>query len=142
MGITVGNRPAPNALIVIFWMLFGIGFPLFFFYAKLITEVCNDGVYIQFFPFHWTFRKIAFREIIRYDTRIYNPILEYGGWGIRKGYRGMAYTVSGNKGLQLELFNNRRLLIGSKRPEELFHAIHIKFNEQKANMTTPNTRSG
>jgi len=132
MGIPFGNRPAPNVILVIFWFIFGIGFPLLFFSTKLVTEVRNDGIYIQFFPFHWTFRKITFGEIRRYDKRTYNPILEYGGWGIRKGRRGMAYNVSGKKGVQLEFFYHKRLLIGSKRPEELFQAIHTKYCEQKS----------
>ncbi len=132
MGIPLGDRPAPDVMLVIFWLIFGIGFPLLFISAKLITEVRDDGIYIQFFPFHWTFRKIAFSEIKRYDKRTYRPIIEYGGWGIRKGRKGMAFNMSGNQGVQLELYNNKRILIGSKRPEELFQAIQIKYDAQKS----------
>jgi hypothetical protein len=37
--------------------------------------------------------------------------------------RGMAYTVSGNRGVQIELTSGRKILIGSRRPEELAAAI-------------------
>ena len=131
MGIPLGSRPAPNLILAVFWLIFGIGFALLFISAKLITEVRNDGIYIQYVPFYWTFRKIGFRELTRYDTRTYKPIREYGGWGIRKGRQGMAYNMSGNKGVQMEFLNNKRLLIGSNRPEELFQAIHRGFSEQK-----------
>jgi hypothetical protein len=35
----------------------------------------------------------------------------------------MAYNVSGNRGVQLEFSNGKRLLIGSQRPEDLAAAI-------------------
>ena len=44
----------------------------------------------------------------------------------------MAFNMSGNKGVELESFDNKRLLIGSRQPEELFQAIHTKYSEQKS----------
>jgi hypothetical protein len=45
---------------------------------------------------------------------------EYGGWGI-KGWsrRRTAYSVSGNRGVELELSDGRHVLIGSNRADEL-----------------------
>lgn len=39
------------------------------------------------------------------------------GWGIRRGWggRGWAYTVSGNRGVLLELADGRHVLLGSQR---------------------------
>ncbi len=34
-------------------------------------------------------------------ARKYRPIREYGGWGIRYGWNGRAYSTSGNEGVQL-----------------------------------------
>ena len=132
MGSPLGSRPAPDVVLAIFWLIFGIGFPLLFFSAKLITEVRNDGVYIKFFPLHWSFHEITFRELKRYEVRTYKPIREYGGWGIRKGRHGDAYNMRGNKGVQLELYNNKRILIGSIHPEELYQAIHTRVSDQKS----------
>ncbi len=121
-----GNNPMPDGWLIIFWIIFSLGLPLFVFYCRLITEVREDGLYIRFFPFHLSFRKIAFNELKRCEVRTYNPIREYGGWGIRYGPKGQAYNVSGNQGVQLELVNGKRLLIGSQRPEELWQAIRSK----------------
>ncbi|MDQ1088364.1 hypothetical protein [Siphonobacter sp. SORGH_AS_1065] len=46
---------------------------------------------------------------------------EYGGWGLRLGLfgKGIAFNVSGNKGLQLEFIDHKKLLIGTNKPEEL-----------------------
>ena len=68
--------------------------------------------------------------------------MEYGGWGKRNGIAGgnkwykmkfsigkvrfpqfesnnIAYNMSGNIGLQLVLNNNKRILIGTQKPEDL-----------------------
>jgi hypothetical protein len=121
-----GNNPLPDVWLIIFWIVFSLGLPLLIFYCRLTTEVREDGLYIQFFPFHLSFRKIAFDELKRYEVRTYNPIWEYGGWGIRYRPKGWAYNVSGNQGVQLELVNGKRLLIGSQRAEELWQAIRSK----------------
>jgi hypothetical protein len=120
-----GDRPMPDSLLLIFWLLFGIGLPAFFYYAGLITEVRHDGIYFRYFPLHCSFRRIAFDELKRYEVRTYRPIIEYGGWGIRYGPKGKAYNVSGNRGLQLELISGKRLLIGSQQPEEFLRAVQV-----------------
>ena len=62
--------------------------------------------------------------------RIYRSFREYGGHGIRYGSKGKAYTVSGDRGVQIELLNGKQLLIGSQRAEELVQAIQAKYGEQ------------
>jgi hypothetical protein len=57
-------------------------------------------------------------------VRKYKPLAEFGGWGLRFGVSGKAYNISGNKGLQLELTNNKKLLIGTQKPEELSEALN------------------
>ncbi|MGZ7167683.1 MAG: hypothetical protein ACXVIP_04695, partial [Halobacteriota archaeon] len=69
-------------------------------------------------------RTIPLSDIVTYEARQYRPVLEYGGWGIRFGTRRKrAYTMSGNRGVELELIDGTRLLMGSQRPDELVSAI-------------------
>ena len=126
-----GGIPMPVFLLVIFWFIFGIGLPALFFFCRLVTEVRDDGIYICFFPFHWTFRRIAFTEVKQYEVRTFRPIREYGGSGIRYVNKGKAYTVSGDRGVQIELLNGKQLLLGSQRAEELQRAIQTKYGEQE-----------
>ncbi len=94
-GTPVGTNPAPDVVAVIIWLVFGIGFPLFFYSTKLITDVRTDGVYLRFVPL-WS-RTVPLRDIITYDARQYHPLGEYGGWGIRFGrHKKRAYNMSGN----------------------------------------------
>ena len=118
-----GDRPMPDIMMIVFWIVFGIGLPVLFIYARLITEVRNDGIYIRFIPFQGKVQKIAFEELKGYEARDYRPIMEYGGWGIRMGSHGKAYNVRGNRGVQLELTNGKRMLIGSQRSDEFRQAI-------------------
>ena len=59
-----GDNPMPDSVLVIFWLLIGIGLPVLFIFGQFVTEVHADGIYIRFFPFRRLFRKFAFSEII------------------------------------------------------------------------------
>lgn len=128
-----GSNPAPDLVMWIIWIVVGIGFPLFFHAMRLIVEVRKDGVYIRFSPLHYRFHRIPLTELKSYKVRNYSPIKEYGGWGIRYGVKGKAYNVSGNRGVQLELLNGKRLLIGSQKPEELAMAIDLAIKNRGEN---------
>ena len=132
LGSPVGENPMPDLVLVIFWLVFGIGFPALFVSSRLVTEVRIDGIYIRYIPFHRSFRRIGFEQMRRHEVRTYRPLAEYGGWGIRYGFKGKgrAYNVSGNRGVQIELSNGKRLLIGSQRPEDLVRAIQAKRGQE------------
>lgn len=53
----------------------------------------------------------------------YDPAGEFGGYGIRSGPRGVAYIASGDGGVQLELRDGRKILVGSQHPEVLARSI-------------------
>jgi hypothetical protein len=61
-------------------------------------------------------------------ARTYKPLSEYGGWGIKYGRSGWAYNIIGDQGVQLELDNGKRILIGSQHAEELEQAINTYRN--------------
>ncbi|MHC4192731.1 MAG: DUF6141 family protein [Planctomycetota bacterium] len=99
--------------------------PLFLL-AKLETEVHSDRLRVRLFPFHIRHREIAAEDLSECYPRTYKPIREYGGWGIRCGFRrgvGRAYNMKGNQGVQLVFKDGKRLLIGSQKPDELAQVI-------------------
>lgn len=95
------------------------------FSLKLELHLNSVGIFFRFFPFHRKFRKIPFSDINSFTIRKFNPITEYGGWGIRYSIRGngLAYTLSGRFGLQIELNSARKMLIGTHHPEEVLSAL-------------------
>jgi hypothetical protein len=118
-----GNNPAPDAVMIMIWAIFGLFFPALFYSFKLVTEVRYHGLYVRFFPLQFHSHKISFEEIKTYEIRTYSALKEYGGYGIRYGKNGKAYNISGNRGVQFEFLDGKRLLIGTQKPEELIQAL-------------------
>ena len=125
-GNDFGTNPAPDAILWVIFVLFGLALPVFFCSLKLVTELRDDHVYLRYLPIYT--RRVPYKDIKSVCARQYRPIAEYGGWGIRwSPTNGMAYNVSGNMGVQLELTNGKKLLIGSQRPDELERAIKSRM---------------
>jgi hypothetical protein len=128
LGRPWGNNPLPNGWLLA-TSLFAILIPtlalVLLASARLVVEVRPEALRVRFAPFHRRPRTFDLAQIESAEARTYRPIVEYGGWGLRWSFggRGSAYSVSGNKGVQLLLQDGRRLLIGSRRPEELARAI-------------------
>lgn len=100
--------------------------------ASLITVITDEGIRVKFFPFHLKFKFFPWNKIERAFIREYNPIGEFGGWGLRFGFfgKGTAYIISGEKGLQLELGNNKKLLIGTQLPAQLEEVLNRQLNKK------------
>jgi len=124
LGQPVGDNPAPNWAMGVLWLLFGIGLPALWFLARLVVEVREAYLYIHYAPF--LTREIPWEAIRGWEARTYKPIREFGGWGIRWWFGKTAYSVSGNQGVELELNDGKRLMIGSQKAEALAEAIHLK----------------
>ena len=95
---------------------------IFFALARLVIRVSPEGLDVEFRPL--TRRHIPLADIASCESRVYRPILEYGGWGIRSGWKGgRAYNVRGNRGVQLTLRSGESVLLGSQRADELASVI-------------------
>jgi len=129
--IPVGNNPSSNIMAVIIWLLAGVMLPLFMYYCRLTIVVDSDGVKFRYFLLHLKYRKIKFKDILNYESIKYKPLREYGGWGIRMGKNGIAYTVQGNRGVMFKLKNGKQILLGSQRADEFIKALDSYNTEEK-----------
>jgi hypothetical protein len=124
-GIQVGDSPAPNGVMILGFiflciMLWG------YFKLKLEVWIDADGIHYRFFPLIIKNKLISKEQIQRFEIRKYNPILDYGGWGVRRGFGRKwqrAYNVSGNIGLQLYLTDGKKVLFGTQRSQAIFYAM-------------------
>ncbi|MEK6477710.1 DUF6141 family protein [Catalinimonas sp. 4WD22] len=98
-------------------------FALLIYKAHLETRINEKGIHHRFFPLQLQFRTIRWDEVEEVYIREYDALSEYGGWGIKFGNGGKAYTVKGRYGLQLELSDERKILIGTQKPIELERLI-------------------
>ena len=128
---TFGDFPMSDNKVIIGLVGMVLLFILFWIF-KLQTIIKNDGIYVRFFPVHIAYRKYTWDKLIKVYVRQYNPITEYGGWGLRYGIfgKGNALNVSGNKGLQLQMLDKSALLIGTQKPEEI-KKILMDINQYK-----------
>ena len=123
MGNPIGDKPISDDGLIWFTVLIGVGLPLLFYSIRLKTRVSEEGLHYQFFPIHLKERTIPYGDIESFKARKYSPLKEFGGWGIRFGFEGKAYNVSGKEGLQLVLKNERKVLFGSQKAKELEKAM-------------------
>jgi len=123
-GQQIGDKPMSNVELLLATGLI-IVFTIVFLNARLDTIIKKDGIYVRFFPFHLKFKYYAWEKLTKSYIRQYSPLVEYGGWGLRFGLfgKGTAFNVSGNRGLQLEFTDNKKLLIGTKKPDELAETL-------------------
>jgi hypothetical protein len=127
----VGDNPASDTGLLII-SLIPVFLILLFLFSELETEISESGVSYKFYPFHLRKITVSWGNLEKAFVRKYNPITEYGGWGFRLGIfgHGRALNISGNMGLQLVLKNGKRLLLGTKKPDEMEKVI-LQMREKK-----------
>lgn len=149
-GIIWGNNPTSNtglAVLCVFMLLLTVWLLNY----SMSTYMDKEGIRIKIMilPFFPVCRFFSWDMISKAYVRKYNPVMEYGGWGIRTAglrfnlfkttgwlagnfkKKNIAYNMSGNRGLQLELTDGKRILIGTRKPHEMEDILRKsgKWNE-------------
>tara|TARA_B110000285_G_scaffold17576_1_gene17113 strand:+ start:308 stop:817 length:510 start_codon:yes stop_codon:yes gene_type:complete len=106
----------------------------FIFFFKLKTRIDEIGIHYQFSPFHLKMKIIKWEEIKKVHVRTYDPIAEYGGWGLKGGSfwnkeKGKCVNVSGDIGIQIKFKNGKKLLIGTQKKEDTTSALKTYQNK-------------
>jgi hypothetical protein len=140
--IFIGLVPVAVILLVEFnrtewnWMDMGFGVVpilltlVLLFSIQLKTYITQEGVALTLFPFILRKRMFRWEDIDKAYVRTYQPLKEYGGWGLKGTSKNRAYNMSGKEGLQLELKDGRRVLIGTRKPADIEVALKLinKYN--------------
>jgi hypothetical protein len=123
LGEPWGNRPASNEVLLMIFVLAGVFLPVLILSANLRVEVRPEGLVYRFFPLQLRERTIAWDQVVGHQVFAYG-FRDFGGWGIRYGSIGLAFTVRGNKGVLLDL-GKRKILFGSQEAQRLDDAIGL-----------------
>jgi len=67
----------------------------------------------------WKRRRIPVRQIQTAEAVTFDPVADFGGYGIRSGRGGQAYIAQGNCGVALSLNDGQKVIIGSQSAPEL-----------------------
>ena len=124
MGKSFGNNPTSD-LGVILTGLFPVLTIVLFRLLTLETIINDQGVHYRFRPFQRKPIIIKPEDILSFEVKKYNPLKDYGGWGVRLGSfgKGKAYNVSGNQGVLFELKNGKKFMLGTQNPVSVKSAL-------------------
>jgi len=143
MGKPFGDNPMPDAALIIVTIGVTVIIVLLmasFYFMRLDTLINEDGVYERMFPFQFKFGFTPWDNIIDAAVIEKNFRGKYKQWGMRKGFREKSFTTSGNKTLQLTikndnkiltLLNNKKIYIGTQKPEEMADFLDILNAKRK-----------
>ena len=114
--------------------LIAIGLFALFALMRLEVRMSQDYIFITYRPFLLKPLMIHKSDVKHWEVREFKPISEYGGIGYRKrkGIKkpdDVSYTIKGKLGLQLELTNGKRILIGTQRRQAIEHAMRKMMEE-------------
>jgi len=90
--------------------------------VRLVTDLRPGELRIRLRGL-WRSRKIRREDVRAAKAVLYDAIRDFGGYGFRSGWKGKAYIARGIRGVEIELQNGRKVLIGSQRPDELASRI-------------------
>lgn len=91
--------------------------------SNLQVQIDPVGVHYKMFPFINQQRTIEWSDIKDIHVRQYEPIGEYGGWGLRGIGKNRAFNTHGNIGIQIETINGDKILIGTQQKTAVERAL-------------------
>jgi hypothetical protein len=119
-GVVLGKTNRPESTSMLIATVIVVFIIVLFYFTKLETRVDETGITIRFFPFQRVYYYVRWDEVESASIRNYNPLMEYGGWGLRYSIKnGKAFNVSGTFGLQLVLKSGKKFLIGTQKQTDL-----------------------
>ena len=96
--------------------------------VTLHTRIDEKGIHYRFSPLHRKQYAIVWSDMSNIYVRKYNAIAEYGGWGYKGNIlrsSGRAYNIRGNQGIQIELTNGKKILIGTQKEIEAERVLNL-----------------
>ncbi len=121
LGHPWGKQPMSNAGIVgwtiFLWLIY---FRLIT--VKLVTEVLPNELSVAMRGL-WRSYRISLAAVQSVHAVTFDPVTDWGGYGVRSTARGKAFIANGNKGVELALKKGGVVLVGSQRPDELARAL-------------------
>ncbi|NPV83071.1 MAG: hypothetical protein HPY46_05770 [Candidatus Aminicenantes bacterium] len=129
-GKPVGTRPAPDAIVVVLFVIFGLLFPYLMLKTVLVLQVRPDGFYFRYYPFQLRYRKVSWLEIKEVKVLNFSPVRDFGGYGIKYARGAKIYVAKGNKGIKITPLSGRQLIFSSDNPEMLLSYMSGHWHRQ------------
>jgi len=115
---TASSQPAWTVVLNIV-----LGLLLASFYGGIRTTVTRELITVRIGTPGFRVLRLASSDVAEAGLRPFQPLAEFGGYGIRRNRRMSGYFLKGGVGVELLTRQGQRHLIGSDRPERLAEAI-------------------
>jgi hypothetical protein len=86
---------------------------------SLETRIDQFGIQYKYYPFIRNWRKIAKNEILDVRVITFNPIFDYGGYGMKRNRNTKLYNILGDEGLLINTGEKRKILLGTSERKRL-----------------------
>jgi hypothetical protein len=114
LGHPWGKHPMSNASLV-GWAIFLWLVYLRLVRIRLVTELGPSELLVSMRGL-WRTRRIPLSDIKSFEVVKYDPVRDYGGYGIRITRHGIAYIAGGSDGVRLQLISGATVLVVPSGP--------------------------
>jgi hypothetical protein len=90
---------------------------------RMQTTVASDAVTLRY-GFLSTVR-VPISDLARAEAIAYQPVQDYGGWGVRGIGRRRVFSARGDRGVLLTRKDGSTLMVGSQDPRRLLAALAL-----------------
>ena len=129
--IPILNVAATKPLAALICILPVILIMALFFLMNLKTVINQKSINIQFYPFIRKPKAFLWEDIKKIELTKYQPMVEYGGYGIRGLGDDKAYNIQGDIGLKLYFKDGKKLMLGTQKPNEINKVVTEICQTQK-----------
>ena len=131
IGSDVETSLMPRLAIVGAVVCMGVAVEVFLNGLTVLVQETRVFMYLGMFPL--VRRSVPLSDIVTMESVRYQPIREFGGWGVRGWGKRKAWSARGSQAVALTLEGERLLLIGSDHPRRLEERIRAASGESTAN---------
>lgn len=105
------------ALVFIFGIMSLVLF--LFFNIRLETRIDHQGIHYRYLPFIRNWKLIKKESIRSMEVITFNPISDYGGWGMKGNKTTKLYNITGDAGFLVDSGETKKTLLGTLKAKEL-----------------------
>jgi hypothetical protein len=119
-----------TTLFSVFMVLLGVMLMVFIFSGQRVT-ITRQELTVRWGAIGLKVLRLNIMEITALELYEFQPLKDFGGYGIRYG-RGMkAYYLRGDRGVKLTMTNGKKYLVGSDHAERLFKVLELTAGKKQ-----------
>jgi hypothetical protein len=122
----IGTKPLSDLWLIIV-SVFVIPLMIFLIWLfrvmTLTVIVDSEKIFLRFYPIMK--KEILIKDIAAFEIKEFNPIIDFGGWGLRYSIRWKTtgFIMKGKVGVHIHLKNGKNILISSEQANKLYNVI-------------------